>query len=601
MNSLTRFTCVLTMTVLTAGTSLPLPADELGNPDLRGADLLPSSTVVYLEVPEPQVLLDFVFDHPLRSRIESHALFDKATKSQPWRNFLTARKVFEVQMGMEWRQAITALSAGGIYAGFDPVSGGFALLVKARDEQTMEKLRSGLLEMLRLGNAGADSAEDQYRGLNTYRMDRLRLAVTGGWLVAVNQPELGRPLLDRLLDDVSGSPPLTTAPSEFPALSGNPVFETAMKSRSADVSIWGFADLEKIRMDTKVQKSLQDQARNPGIELLAGGIQSILRQTPSVTAELKLNSYTAELVLSVPWNSSWVPEERTWFFGPDGNGIAPGLPDVPDTLMTLGVWRDVSEMWLRAGDLFDQNMNDQLAAAESTLTTLFAGRDFAEDILGSFQPQIGLVLTRQNFQQLPQPAIKLPAFALVLELRDPERMTRELRRTFQSMIGFFNVVGAMEGRPQLEMDIRRIGNAELITSIYLPEDDEQDSTTAPIIFNFSPSVGFSGSQVIISSTQQLAEQLIQTPPPQAAPAVVANSYALLNAPMLTQILADNREQLIAQNMLEQGNTRDEAEGQIGLLLELLGYFESLGMQLSHDDQLLKFQIQTTLINDEAAR
>ena len=77
-------------------------------------------------------------------------------------------------MGMDWRQAITALSAGGIFAGFDPVSGGFALL-----------------------------------------------------------------------DNDSSATPL----SEPQSLSGNPVFEAALKTRSANESIRGFTDLEKIRLD----------------------------------------------------------------------------------------------------------------------------------------------------------------------------------------------------------------------------------------------------------------------------------------------------------------------------------------------------------------
>jgi hypothetical protein len=237
-------------------------------------------------------------------------------------------------------------------------------------------------------------------------------------------------------------------------------------------------------------------------------------------------------------------------------------------------------MWLRAGDLFDEKINDGFAQADANLTTFFAGKDFGEDILGSLTPQVGFVASRQDFTDiLPQPAIKLPSFALVMELREPEEMTRELRRTFQSMIGFFNVLGAMEGRPQLEMEMDKLDDgSELITTVYIPEEDDRESTSADIIFNFSPSVGFSGKRFVVASTGQLARELTAAAVPERA-ATDSNTDVSLQGDILQQILNDNREQLIAQNMLGEGHSREEAEAAIGLLLEAVGYLKDASLQL----------------------
>ena len=110
-----------------------------------------------------------------------------------------------------------------------------------------------------------------------------------------------------------------------------------------------------------------------------------------------------------------------------------------------------------------------------------------------------LVVARQSFEQDgPQPAIKLPAFAAVFKLNDPEMMRAELGRTFQSLIGFLNVIGAMNGQPQLDLDIDKQGEWQVVAASYIPEQDANLSRL-PINFNFSPTLAFTADDVILSS------------------------------------------------------------------------------------------------------
>ena len=208
------------------------------------------------------------------------------------------------------------------------------------------------------------------------------------------------------------------------------------------------------------------QSVNPGVELLVGGILSTLQKAPFASAQLHASHQGVGLDFSMPHEPEWVPEERTFYFGPNGAGRGPALPVTENTLFTLSTYRDISEMWLRAGDLFNENINDGLAQADANLTTFFSGKEFGEDILGSLTPGNRFRCCQTGFHGHPagsgnQTASVCPCFSA----EGPEKMTRELRRTFQSMIGFFNVVGAMEGRSQLEMDIDKLDNgAELITT-----------------------------------------------------------------------------------------------------------------------------------------
>lgn len=564
------------------------PETELNAAEIQASHLLPESIVGFVAIDSPKSLLGTVLDHPLNARIQGLDVFKKATMSEGYRSFLTGRKFFELQIGKDWRPAIEDLTSQGIYGGFDRATEGGVLLVRAKDETTMENFRVKILELTRL-SGGAAAKPDDYRDLPIYKLDKGGAVVVREWLILTNNAELGKGVIDRLLDQSTNEPIADVAGT----LSSNARFKSAEAARKKESHNWAFVDLQAIRDAGAAKKLFEGKAENPLAELLIGGIQSTLQHSPYVAANLVVASTGLKLEFATPYQADWIPEERAYYFGPENSGTAPVLPGVPETLLTLGTYRNVSEMWMRAGDLFNEQTNDKLAEADSGLSTIFAGRDFGEEILGSFESQIGIIVTRQSFAGATTiPAIKLPAFAMVLKLRDPETMRSELRRTFQSAIGFFNIVGAQNGQPQLEMDMQKVGDVDLITSRYLATKKDKDSTSAPILFNFSPSAGFNGDQFVLASTADLAQQLSVAPHFGLHP--TANTCVAFDAGVAVSALDDNREQLISQNMLSEGNSREEAEAAIGLLLEILGCFKGAGLNLDRSPGQLALRINLEL-------
>ncbi|MEI6537979.1 MAG: hypothetical protein WCO86_00430, partial [Planctomycetota bacterium] len=565
-------------------------AADLRAGDLTASQLLPDTTVGYVEVTDTAAIMASLYDHPVSHHIQNLEAWKTATQTEQYRGFLTGRKFLEIQIGSDWRPALEALSAGGIYAAFDAATQGAVILIKTKDDATAENFRVKILELTRL-NEEQNGKTDAYRDITVYKVDKQSAtAVVGNWIVLTNKGELGKSILDRLLgQQASGSDA-----EIFGTLSANAQFRTTYALRNADSQAWAYGNIQTIRDAGAATKFFEGKAENPLVEALVGGIQSVLQHAPFVTADMKLTDAGLTLQFATPWQGDWIPEERAYFFGPESNGSAPLLPEIPGTLMMLSTYRDISQMWLRAGDLFDEQMNDQLAEADSGLSTIFAGRDFGEEILGALDPQMGLIVTRQSFENVtPVPALKLPAFALILKLRDAETMRPELRRTFQSVIGFFNIVGAMEGRPQLEMDMAKVNDVDLITSHYVPEKKDKDSTTADMIFNFSPSVAFSGDQFILASTADLAKQLASAPAARASDSGV-NTQLALHLEAISDALSDNREQLISQNMLEEGHTREEAEAAIDLVFEFVRCINGAGITLRHEKDSLALQLNVTV-------
>jgi hypothetical protein len=112
-----------------------------------------------------------------------------------------------------------------------------------------------------------------------------------------------------------------------------------------------------------------------------------------------------------------------------------------------------------------------------------------------------VVVARLTFDDdQAKPAITLPAFALVARLRDPELMQRELKRIFQSLVGFFNIVGAMNGQPQLDLGSDSEGGHPFFTATVVRDVDRHQNGNLPVAFNFSPTLAFVGDTVIVSST-----------------------------------------------------------------------------------------------------
>ncbi|MBM4001015.1 MAG: hypothetical protein FJ297_15990 [Planctomycetes bacterium] len=558
-------------------------ADDPGSFARSAPDLLPDTVVLYAEIPSPAALVARALNHPLRARLEASPDYQTALANPRLTAARAALTLFEIQVGGDWREILNAAVGGGIAVAVDGKTRGVVLVGRASDPAVLKKVRNAVIRMARQdakqkGRPDPFQSTD-YRGIEAHQAGNARFAVAGSWFAVTNQSELGKEIIDRVLDEErhSSSLAMSTRFQEGRALAG------------AEGDAWAFADIEAIRSageGTKRLEALNTQA-NPAAELILGGVLATLRKTPFASGSFALTDERAQLRLLAPHDASWIGEDREFFFGPGSGGAAPALIAVPNTIASLSAYRDISGMWLRAGDLFDQRTNDKLAEADSNLATLFSGRDFGEDILGALRPELQIVVARQDFTDREvTPAIRLPAFALVGELKEPETMQRELRRIFQSLIGFLNVLSAMNGQPQMDLGEETDGDRRIVTASFLPEVDRKKGEEGKIQFNFAPSLAFSGNRVILASTTPLAKQLAETLsrplPPASDP---SNTVIRADLRELRAILDENRRQLIAQNMLEKGQTREEAEKEMAGLFALLDAFQSVDVRLAVGPQL----------------
>jgi hypothetical protein len=551
------------------------------------ADVLPETVALYGETRS----FSEIWNSPLRDKLIASDIFKKIWESPDVMNLRNGIRLAEVTLGEKLPDVLTRISSGGTTIALDRATSGVAIFLVGKDSATQTDFVTKV-NKLAANLQGLEESElpsQQYRGIKAYKLPQGGFAQLGKWIVIVNQGELGKAIIDRYLDGPGES---LSADSHFKdAQSKNGNLNAASDNSSISSLAWGYADVTALKEAGVGKELFQEKRSNFFAELLLGGILATLRETPYAAATLEAGSSTVGLKLSTPFDSTWVDGTQEFFFGPNASGSASPAITLPNQLATLTTYRNVSLMWLQAGDLFDEKVNDQLAQAETTLTTLFSGRDFAEEILGAIHPEIRIVSTPPKFGTgEPVPTVQIPPFALVARLKNPTVMRKELKRIFQSLIGFVNITGAMNGQPQFDQEMKSVDGAEFVTARYVWDESKNTNQEVPVAYNFTPCLAIIDDQLILSSTENLAQELIsvlKSPKPESSEnsnstAPNRNTYMTLSADSLAAALRPNRGQMIAQNMLEKGHSREEAEKETDLLFNLIDLFSSVSLDFTTD-------------------
>ena len=545
-------------------------------------DWLPSSTLLYAELGDPDGVLDRIENHALTRRLFELPEAQEAFASEQFRDLKTGISLAEVQMDATWQEIVGEVAGQGVIFAIDGDSDAVVVMMHSKSEASSIKALEAIERLAKLDavSKGTDTVikTGDYRGLTGYSAGEARWVRLGEWIAITNQAELGKSVIDRYLDKSQDH------------LGSKMTFSNAIQNRETKTDLWAWIDVEQLRQKNPDEDIYQERTDNPITELLLGGLLNISSKTDDATLGVQLDDQEVRLRLNTTWNERWITEPREYYWGYGGTGEAPGHYKIENSIFQLSAYRDVAAMWLRAEELLQDDAVDGIVQANSVLSTLFSGKDFGEDILAELEPTIDLVVANRSFSEdQPQPAVKLPAFALAFELSDPEAMQPQMRRIFQSLIGFLNITGAMNGQPQIELDMERTDESQFVLGRFLAEEEYEGGL--PVQFNLTPTLGFSGSRFVLSSDLSLAKELVEAERvPTGSSEVVTNVAAEASISRLGTVLLDNRESLVAQNMLEEGNDREDAESDIDTLFSIMQLFKTASFTMKHTDDLLSLEL-----------
>ena len=579
-------------------------AGRLTAAEKSAADLLPPSTLLYVQISQPKDVIGLVLDHPLRGDLEQSPTFRQALEAPQFKQFRAVIGLIEKQTGIPWRQALEATTGGGAVLAVDPITGSAVLLLRPDDSKTTQVVRDAFFSLARQDakNKGKpDPIEVKtYRGLTAYMAGDATIADLGPWLLLGNKQGFARAVADKFLDGGE-------------ALADDRDFRAARDlatAGGAKPGVWAFVRLAPLRAMATGQPWLdpKNKSDNPAAAFLLGGLIPTLQKAPYLAASLQLDRQAIKLSVAAPSDPSWVPAESKFYFATAGDGAAKPLR--PKNLaLSVSAYRDVSAMWQAGPDLFTESIAAQMAQTDSGLSAVFGGKSFSGEVLGAIKPQFQLVAVRRDFKAegARQPSVRFPAAALVLRVKPDQfaAVRRHFRVGFQSLVAFANLDGASKGRPLLEIQTEKRGDAEIQFATYGDVDNDaakDKKATADdagagkakqdMYLNLSPALVMSPDHMILSTSKNLAEELADLAQTADANATISeNTMIEVNAQRAAELIRDNREQLIAQNMLEKGHDRAAAEKEIDVLQALVSYFEGAKLQLMPAEKSIRLDLE----------
>ena len=535
-------------------------------------DCLPGTTAIYVHIKDPAAFIERIENHPVLECVLEMKEVQQLMRSPQFAMAMLGQGLLEQQIEGNIVDSLKQHTANGIWIAVDPKTEGAMLLFQSKDEDALKKVAGKVLGFVATmaANNGKEVpfAKRKYRDSVAAEFENLVVARYKTWFMLTNKAKLAKETVDIMMDDNEA----TLAQQDW--------FKQAV-SQKKESDVWAAVDLKTIRNVAKNQQIFLGKTDNPGVELIFGGVLDALKNTPAALGELNLDEHL-QLTLSVPFDAKWATESREFFFGKDLGGFAPRALNPKNMIANLTSYRDVGLWWNSKEELYAENVIAQLAQADSQLSTIFSGMDFGQDVLGTLEPGIQIVAVENQYDEQYVPDVKLPAFALVGKLKDPDKLRRKLKIAFQSVIGFANINLGMNGRPQLEVETENIGDTKVASAEYYYEDGTEEGL---LLFNFAPTIAFQGDYLILSSKRELAVALAnQIDKRSLEPVAPKNTRLHIDGRMLHKILNANRDSLVAQNMIDEGNDRKAAESQINILLAIAELFQDANLEFGVNDQ-----------------
>ena len=536
--------------------------------------LLPSDTPIYLRINEPAKLFLDEFRNPI---------FLNALKNIPQiGGQLENPQIDQVKMvlgllasteDISWSEMVREVLAGPAEIALSPYPQKLVMTVKPKDAARLGRLHAKLLEFIQQ-DAQNKGNPDPVKKFKHGETDCFSLAPTeahaiyGGRFVLASSEKI----LGDALDVLSGAKNLPST------LDKEPRFVEAVKSANPDSrQAFGFARMDLIRKSNPGTYTVADDY-NPLLALLFGGWVEAYRQADwlGMAMDWKANKPALEAFLPISADVA-KGELRKAFTPPKGVYAAKPL-SVPNQLGTLSLWRDLGKVWNIRENVVTGPALQGLNGLDNGIGQFFGGRDFGTGVLGSLKPDWRVVVAEQDSKtMIPKPDLVLPAFAISVGYdKKDEDFRQRWVIAFQSLIGVLNVVGGQQKAPVLVQNQEDFEGAKIYSAKYLPPvkpanakpgDSKTDEEGIHIRHNFRPTLVLSGDHLIISSTTEMARDVVKAikladsssdAPPQAM-------SVDLDGKRIAGLVDVNRERLVMQNMVEKGHGKAAAQTEIGAI------------------------------------
>jgi hypothetical protein len=550
---------------------------------------IPQDAVISLELSKPKELLELLAGEKATAAITVLPIYKQQVSTPKFQELLTLVNIIETRLGTDWRTGLAKLTGGGITLAVCPEDI-VVMIVDAEEEHMLERAHEIFLDMARseAENAGQPDrvASTQYEGTTAWTFNGEEAhAIIGKRLVIANRPEGLKAVLE------------LAAKTDGASLASNPAYQAAKRAAGPDTVATAFANLKILMQIPQLTQLFEKQSENPLAALAFAGILESLRDSNWLALGLDIEDCTLSLRAVVD-GKAVSPTSTAAFALPHrpGEGVLPNL-SVPRRIAAMSLYRDLHQFYAAKDDLFPERTSG-LIFFENMMGIFFSGRDLTNEVMAETKPEIRFVVAEQQYDPtIGTPQVKLPAFALILHLRNPEQFNEVAEEAWQKAVGLVNFTRGQQAMPGLIID-RPIHKETKFTLAYFSTSEIDDKMNLDQRFNFRPAVAMPGDYLILSSTDGLARDLIDALSHEmertVKPLAETHSLVEIEGSQLASILEANHKTLVQGDMVKKGNTQEQAEAGIDMLISLVKFLDSAKLGISVHEGLTQAHLEMKL-------
>jgi hypothetical protein len=542
---------------------------------------VPAEADLVIEASSPKTLVETLYYLDTVKKLQAIPAAKEIFDSTQYRRFYKLIAYFEKELGAKWPELLDQLSGGGVALGvkFGPNPAPVLLVVQAKDEAQAQKFKKLALELLEQELARQESKDkpvkNMYQDIETVSVgEELHVALAGKTFLLANKKEA----LTMALDLYAGKGGKSLADVKSVADSKK------LLPKDPLATLW--LNMESVRKLPELA-DVYKTPRDPAQEVLFGEYVDLLGRTPYVAAGVYKEKNDYLITIRMPRGRDGMGDNTALHTPKEGQPGSRPLLEPKGVLYSASSYMDFSRIWLDREKLFGAEVAKGLEEADKNSGKLISGLQLSKQLqqAGPYYRVVAVNQAKIPYTRMPKQ--QFPAFAVVLELREPE----EFGKTMETVLRGAGLLASQQTKLKI---VEETHNEIEIIGYRFPENVELPQDVNDIRFNFSPCFCRVGNQYVVCSTLELCHELIdllqkeQKTNPKSSAAV---SHYKFYSNGLAEAAKAFEDQLIAQAILDQAIPPDEAKAQTKALLDILKHAGALEGQATFTAKEFRYDIR----------
>src|SRR5262245_38347100 len=462
---------------------------------------LPDSTDVVLKVEKPRILVDAILKHDLAKQAQELQIVRDFLDSADARKFFQLVAHFEKELGAPWPELIEKLAGRGIAAGLKYGGDGapFLIVLQGSDEATVTKFFGMAMSLFEdeVARQGAKERPKRktYEGVEAIQLDKeLLVARAGDAILLANKNESLKAGIDQYRasarDPKAKSIATSSAPTDVAGiLPPNP-------------ALWLWLNMKPVKEFPQAKELFKNPRNDVAQTVVFAGYLDVIRRSDFVAAGLYHDGGNFRFTLRLPAGRDGMSTDAELHLPRDAkvSGTLP-LLEPKGVLFSHSFYYDFDTLYQKREAIMPPEVAKQFAEGEKQIS-----RFLINTTLSKFLSQSGVhyrlvaVQPETVAEYKTPPDQKLPAFAVVLSMRDP---------AFAKSMNALVKAGALalSGQASFRSWEEEIGGVPAFGYSF-PEDGKFPDDPLKARFNYQPTFASVKDQYILASNKGLCRDLI---------------------------------------------------------------------------------------------